>query len=565
MDLVSYEVVSVMRSAFCSWVSIASLLGVSISTLERWRKETNFEEPTRKVAQHELDDIIAVFCNGNASRGQRLAVGCVRSLAVRETRHNVRLSMGRVDPIGQEMRKIKKIVRRTYSVAGPNHLWHCDGHHKLIKYGLVTLGCIDGYTRCITYLRCCTNNKSSTAVALLKNAVGEYGMPSRMRGDRGVENYDIARYMLDKRGLNRGSFLAGSSKFNTRIERLWRDVQFGVIKMYKLLFLELEQEGLLYDNNVHKFVLHYVFLDRINSDLQSYQLGWNHHAISTERNRSPLQLYMYHLDKLPPPVEVEDDYGAGEALGPAARGCPLLLSFQNVEVVVLGLAEALAYRTEFKFEGQSFGRGEVVLRPDCASVDVHHTSRLVGKRNLVREKHSMHVDAFLTGFVGLLDLITGILHLGNSTVRPFLRRSLLSTTGAGTSHKQRRHLLPTTAKGVVFRGSGCHWSLRSNVRGNLALVASAAYRTRSRGLRTLNYVRSHIRSKLHDSGFCVYHAWAVLGSMVVTAVTYQASVYSAELMTTHRTPTCQAFSVVRLHDSLNRLVCRNEKEANELC
>jgi hypothetical protein len=45
-------------------------------------------------------------------------------------------------------------VRRVYNVPGPNHLWHMDGHHKLIRYGLVTHGCIDGHTRVVIYLGC---------------------------------------------------------------------------------------------------------------------------------------------------------------------------------------------------------------------------------------------------------------------------------------------------------------------------------------------------------------------------------------------------------------------------
>jgi hypothetical protein len=31
-------------------------------------------------------------------------------------------------------------------------VWYHDGHHKLIRYGLVTHGCVDGYSRTIIYL-----------------------------------------------------------------------------------------------------------------------------------------------------------------------------------------------------------------------------------------------------------------------------------------------------------------------------------------------------------------------------------------------------------------------------
>jgi hypothetical protein len=41
--------------------------------------------------------------------------------------------MKRVNPVGSAFRSIQQIHRRTYSVAGPNSLWHIDGNHKLIR------------------------------------------------------------------------------------------------------------------------------------------------------------------------------------------------------------------------------------------------------------------------------------------------------------------------------------------------------------------------------------------------------------------------------------------------
>jgi len=62
----------------------------------------------------------------------------------------------------------------------------------------------------VVALRASTNNCAATVLDLFLKAQEEYGMPSRMRGDRGGENVDVATYMVMKNGPNRGSFLWGS-------------------------------------------------------------------------------------------------------------------------------------------------------------------------------------------------------------------------------------------------------------------------------------------------------------------------------------------------------------------
>jgi hypothetical protein len=62
-------------------------------------------------------------------------------------------------------------------------------------------GGIDGYSRMPMYVVVASDNKADTALRDFLRGVAEYGLPQKVRTDKGKENVKIAEYMLTAHGI----------------------------------------------------------------------------------------------------------------------------------------------------------------------------------------------------------------------------------------------------------------------------------------------------------------------------------------------------------------------------
>ncbi|XP_014237102.1 uncharacterized protein LOC106659200 [Trichogramma pretiosum] len=127
------------------------------------------------------------FNLGYRSLWQRLKTECKLTMK----RDTILKYLRIIDPEGIEARSRYRLKRRQYSLSGPNHLWHVDGHDKLKKFGFAIHGCVDGYSRKVIWLNVATINNKPEVIAYyyLQSSISHNCVPCVIRSDKGTENF----------------------------------------------------------------------------------------------------------------------------------------------------------------------------------------------------------------------------------------------------------------------------------------------------------------------------------------------------------------------------------------
>ena len=89
------------------------------------------------ISDTDLDGTVSDMQQQFPNWGNRQMYGYLFSQNIRVQYSHVRQSQSRVDPDGSMMTQLLTLRRRSYSVRGPQHLWHIDGKLKLIRLELL--------------------------------------------------------------------------------------------------------------------------------------------------------------------------------------------------------------------------------------------------------------------------------------------------------------------------------------------------------------------------------------------------------------------------------------------
>ncbi|XP_073720642.1 uncharacterized protein [Misgurnus anguillicaudatus] len=163
--------------------------------------------------------------------------------------------------------------------------------YRLIKEALKAQGYRLQWNR-IMYLRAADNNRSDTTLSFFSQAVEKFGCPLKVQANHGGENNGVARLMFTVRGSDSNCFIADKSVHSHRLESLWRDLWIGVTGLFYHILHTLEEQDMLdLSSALQLFCCHFVFLPRLQANLDLFHERWDNHLLTTEQNLTPNQLW----------------------------------------------------------------------------------------------------------------------------------------------------------------------------------------------------------------------------------------------------------------------------------
>ena len=110
-------------------------MNCSSKTISRCTKEYNLTTQRTQITKDDLDQVTLLCVQRNA--GQKSYSAVLLDQEIHISCQKVFDSLLQVN-LSRVMQRFKKAIKhRRYHVPGPNSMWHLDGYHKLIRWGIV--------------------------------------------------------------------------------------------------------------------------------------------------------------------------------------------------------------------------------------------------------------------------------------------------------------------------------------------------------------------------------------------------------------------------------------------
>ena len=200
--------------------------------------------------------------------GYRWMTQKCKSMGYHCRKEDVRTIIGLLDPVGNDIRRRRRLKRRTYVSKGPKFIWYFDGYDKLKRFGICIHGCIDGFSRQVLWLNAYNSSSDPRLVGgyYINTVEQQGGCPRIIRGDCGTENVHVKDFhtFLRKDGEDSRagdlSYIDGPSTSNQRIEYWWSFLRRQCSEFWINFFEELEGNGHFSGSYVDVNLIQYCFM-----------------------------------------------------------------------------------------------------------------------------------------------------------------------------------------------------------------------------------------------------------------------------------------------------------------
>ncbi|POW01254.1 hypothetical protein PSHT_12631 [Puccinia striiformis] len=204
-----------IRSSHCKGLTLNEMkarlfketrVNVAIRTLQRYLQVLQLKQLTNDLEDGRISLAQVIECINHARTELLLTSAGYRSMhrilkkfySISIPRTVLYEILQEIDPDGLALRLRQACKRRIFRVNGPNHVWACDGHDKLKKFGICIYGMIDAWSRKILgmFVHVTNNDPKHIGVYFLQTAAKAGGIPLKVTTDFGTETIDMAAHQM---------------------------------------------------------------------------------------------------------------------------------------------------------------------------------------------------------------------------------------------------------------------------------------------------------------------------------------------------------------------------------